>query len=76
MLFAFSRYSRERLPTDPGVEGGIYVNDVVNSTERIGPDYVVGAAPPQPGDFDEDGDVDGGDFLLWQRGGSPSPQNH
>ncbi|MDZ4657810.1 MAG: alkaline phosphatase family protein [Bythopirellula sp.] len=24
-------------------------------------------AVPQPGDFDEDGDVDGGDFLLWQR---------
>jgi hypothetical protein len=26
-----------------------------------------------PGDFDLDGDVDGHDFLLWQRGGSPSP---
>jgi hypothetical protein len=25
------------------------------------------------GDFDEDGDVDGRDFLVWQRGGSPSP---
>jgi hypothetical protein len=25
-----------------------------------------------PGDFDEDGDVDGRDFLLWQRGGSPN----
>ena len=25
------------------------------------------------GDFDEDGDVDGGDFLIWQRGGSPNP---
>jgi len=25
------------------------------------------------GDFDGDGDVDGRDFLLWQRGGSPSP---
>ncbi len=24
------------------------------------------------GDFDNDGDVDGRDFLLWQRGGSPS----
>jgi hypothetical protein len=28
--------------------------------------------PPAP-DFDFDGDVDGADFLLWQRGGSPSP---
>jgi fibronectin-binding autotransporter adhesin len=26
-----------------------------------------------PGDFDADGDVDGRDFLIWQRGGSPSP---
>jgi len=25
----------------------------------------------QPGDFDDDGDVDGADFLRWQRGGSP-----
>lgn len=25
------------------------------------------------GDFDEDGDVDGRDFLCWQRGGSPTP---
>jgi hypothetical protein len=26
-----------------------------------------------PGDFDEDGDVDGRDFLVWQRGESPNP---
>lgn len=26
-----------------------------------------------PGDFDEDGDVDGRDFLEWQRGESPTP---
>ena len=25
------------------------------------------------GDFDGDGDVDGRDFLQWQRGGSPNP---
>lgn len=25
------------------------------------------------GDFDNDGDVDGRDFLRWQRGGSPAP---
>jgi hypothetical protein len=28
--------------------------------------------PVIPGDFDEDGDVDGNDFLVWQRGGSPN----
>lgn len=27
----------------------------------------------RPGDFDCDDDVDGRDFLIWQRGGSPSP---
>ena len=26
-----------------------------------------------PGDFDDDGDVDGEDFLVWQIGGSPDP---
>lgn len=29
-------------------------------------------ADGQPGDFDEDGDVDGRDFLAWQRGESPN----
>jgi autotransporter-associated beta strand protein len=28
---------------------------------------------PLPGDFDNDGDVDGRDFLAWQRGESPTP---
>ena len=27
----------------------------------------------EPGDFDGDGDVDGGDFLAWQRGDSTNP---
>jgi endoglucanase len=31
--------------------------------------------PGQPGDFDDDGDVDGRDFLEWQRGNSPNPQS-
>jgi hypothetical protein len=29
-------------------------------------------AEEETGDFDGDGDVDGRDFLLWQRGGSPN----
>jgi T5SS/PEP-CTERM-associated repeat protein len=29
--------------------------------------------PPTPGDFDHDGNVDGKDFLFWQRGDSPTP---
>ncbi len=27
------------------------------------------------GDFDDDGDVDGNDFLVWQQGGSPTPMS-
>jgi hypothetical protein len=33
---------------------------------------VGGGSPGQPGDFDGDGDVDGRDFLVWQRGDSPN----
>jgi hypothetical protein len=41
-----------------GLVGGIQINGAVA--------YVTGGG--QPGDFDGDGDVDGGDFLVWQRG--------
>ncbi|TWU30014.1 beta strand repeat-containing protein [Bythopirellula polymerisocia] len=34
---------------------------------------VLRIAAALPGDFDFDGDVDGRDFLIWQRGGSPAP---
>lgn len=30
---------------------------------------------PHPGDFNFDGDVDGADFLAWQRGSSPTPNS-
>ncbi len=32
-------------------------------------------APVIPGDFHNDGDVDGRDFLAWQRGQSPDPHS-
>jgi hypothetical protein len=36
--------------------------------------YITGFKNPGlAGDFDKDGDVDGRDFLVWQRGGSPVP---
>jgi len=35
-------------------------------------DLELTAAPGQDGDFDGDLDVDGADFLEWQRGGSPN----
>ncbi len=41
-----------------GLVGGIQINGSVS--------YVTGGG--QAGDFDSDGDVDGADFLVWQRG--------
>lgn len=39
-------------------------------TQKIS--YTLAEAPTgTPGDFDGDNDVDGRDFLIWQRGGSP-----
>ena len=35
---------------------------------------MLGTAVPEPeADFDNDGDVDGYDFLIWQRGGTIPP---
>lgn len=44
------------------------VTTIIDNVRFVGP-----VIPTDPGDFDNDGDVDGRDFLLWQRGGSPSP---
>jgi T5SS/PEP-CTERM-associated repeat protein len=35
--------------------------------------FISSYLPAMPGDFDIDGDVDGRDFLIWQRGASPTP---
>ncbi len=35
--------------------------------------WTAATTAPQAGDYDSDSDVDGNDFLVWQRGGSPSP---
>lgn len=50
------------------------VNATVNPQSAFFDDFVlelVGGSTP--GDFDGDGDVDGTDFVVWQRGGSPNP---
>jgi hypothetical protein len=43
------------------------------ATPRIGVVQYGTISTGTPGDFDSDGDVDGRDFLVWQRGGSPAP---
>jgi hypothetical protein len=40
-------------------------------TNYAGTSFTLVAPEPDTGDFDDDGDVDGRDFLLWQRGESP-----
>jgi len=37
--------------------------------------FISSFQPATPGDFDVDGDVDGNDFLVWQRGDSPNHGN-
>ncbi len=43
------------------------------NTSQLFATGVISVAAGITGDFDFDGDVDGRDFLLWQRGGSPAP---
>lgn len=43
-----------------------FINNANTSFTLVAPD-------PPSADFDEDGDVDGNDFLAWQRGESPTP---
>ena len=62
----------ERLFTSNGL-GSFRVN--YGPASPFAQDLVVLSAfqPRLDGDFDLDGDVDGRDFLIWQRGGSPTP---
>jgi hypothetical protein len=45
----------------------------VSNTALLPNEFLFVTVPGADGDFDEDGDVDGRDFLAWQRGESPSP---
>jgi hypothetical protein len=51
--------------SDPGVD----FNELWAKTARA----LSGIPETSLGDFDADGDVDGRDFLVWQRAGSPNP---
>jgi hypothetical protein len=51
-------------------------DSIPTGPDRTGPSVIQiragGSQPPDGGDFDNDGDVDGNDFLKWQRGESPT----
>ncbi|QEG35152.1 hypothetical protein [Bythopirellula goksoeyrii] len=52
-----------------------FQQDFGNQTSEVYIDnvYVNSSVTSENGDFDNDGDVDGADFLKWQRGMSPNP---
>ncbi len=53
---------------DPTSSGGF-----PSKTPSLWGQMILGIPPTPPGDFDDDSDVDGNDFLVWQTGGSPTP---
>ncbi len=68
--------SPSSLARDSGTSQLAPLYDLLNNLRPAGAGFDRGAyefgAAPAGGDFDFDGDVDGRDFLLWQRGGSPN----
>jgi hypothetical protein len=63
--FAFQLY-----PYQNGGNWGIDADNVVH-IDNVKLEFVSSTATP--GDFDDDGDVDGRDFLMWQRGETTPP---
>ncbi|QEG37915.1 matrixin family metalloprotease [Bythopirellula goksoeyrii] len=53
---------------DPDGDGKAPVNRIPDPDDVDGVQFLYG--PPPSADFDNDGDVDGQDFLVWQRGNS------
>jgi hypothetical protein len=58
---------------NPSFDFVVYTDQgLADMTQVISYTLATDPNPGQPGDFDEDGDVDGADFLKWQRGESPN----
>jgi len=60
------------VPNDAGLVDHLFL--LFGLVESIDPDFFADRVFPglRAGDFDYDGDVDGRDFLVWQRGDSPT----
>ncbi len=56
---------------DPDGDGRAPVNRIPDADDVAGIQFLYGPAPSA--DFDNDGDVDGRDYLVWQRGDSVPP---
>jgi hypothetical protein len=58
----------------PGLPPGGYLLEFSGGPFGVQYTLSAGATPPLAADFNSDGDVDGGDFLAWQRGyGTQTP---
>ncbi len=78
----FMGYADSNLSVGPGALGNFADSSDSGMTWNYGdasfPYFIqvnVANSSLLPGDFDLDGDVDGRDFLVWQRGGSPNGIN-
>ncbi len=65
------------LAIDTGLSLAAVTDDFEGQARPFGVAYDIGAfefvtESPLLGDFDDDGDVDGNDYLVWQRGGPPN----
>lgn len=65
-------FGGNQLPASTRFFDGI-IDEVMLFDEALSEDEIRNLAPEASGDFDADGDVDGMDFLKWQRGESPNP---
>jgi len=58
-----------------GLMDEVWIGNVALTEGQVNILYTENRFAPEPaaGDFDDDGDIDGNDFLIWQRGDSPNP---
>ena len=71
-------FASDGLPTNTGLSVGSFDQSTVTLLPPAGaisssPTSLTLSVAAVLGDFDADGDVDGRDFLAWQRGDSPDP---
>jgi hypothetical protein len=57
----------------PGFPFYALIDEVRMTAAALTPSQFLNSSAGVPGDFNSDGKVNGADFIVWQRGGSPNP---